>query len=246
MSKNTDDKLEREQPPFTIIENAIIEDEKVSLHGLAAYLILCKHCNGEKQAWPGYERIAKLARCSRRRAIKAVQELIDAGYISKEHRFRQKDNAQSSNIYRILSQYTYIPNKRRGGAPGALGGVNGVHRRGAHDAPKLDPLELDTIGRKDPPSILQKVLDKLREIRHRDNGYGVYSKPNDLNMTLRRKAAEVNALLSRDGERTFLRTYAYYMRSTEPGLIKAQHPLRIFLAQYDEWLEKSGLEPLSG
>ena len=100
---NGNDKLERDRPPFTIIENAIIEDDKVSIYALTVYLILCMHADQEsKKAWPGYERIANRARCSRRKAIAAIQELISLGYITKENRFRKKDKGQTSNIYKIF------------------------------------------------------------------------------------------------------------------------------------------------
>jgi hypothetical protein len=69
---------------------------------------LLSHYNHNRMdAWPGYARIAKVAHCTRRTAIKSVQRIKEAGFISIEHRWRLEDrwpgreSHDRTNVYRF-------------------------------------------------------------------------------------------------------------------------------------------------
>lgn len=102
-------RLIRKRPPFTQLENAILEDEQVSKHALMVYWVLCKHANRDgEDSFPSLNTIAQESRSGRTTVVKAVKELIKLGYIKKECRKRE-DNPKvcTSNLYTILTQYKY-------------------------------------------------------------------------------------------------------------------------------------------
>ena len=77
---------------FSIIENALIEDPDVSIYGLAVYAAL-KYFSGRKAGeygkpccWPSLETIAEKSKCSRASVIRALKDLEDMGYISRQRR----------------------------------------------------------------------------------------------------------------------------------------------------------------
>jgi hypothetical protein len=67
------------------------------------------HYNHTRQdAFPGYKRIAQLAHCTPRTAIRAVKRIKAAGFMSVEHRWRLEDRwpgrerADRTNVYRFV------------------------------------------------------------------------------------------------------------------------------------------------
>ena len=97
------------------------------------YETILIHYNHERQdAWPGYELIAELAKCSRRTAIRCVLVLEDTGFLTVERRFRLVDRWEGlyrrdrTNVYRFVD-----------GAP-----VEAAARTGrAHDARLDTPID---------------------------------------------------------------------------------------------------------
>ncbi len=74
----------------------------------AVYATILDHYNHERRdAFPGYERIAELAKCCRRTAIRAVLSLDYKGFVGVERRFRLVDRWDGryrhdrSNVYRF-------------------------------------------------------------------------------------------------------------------------------------------------
>ena len=68
------------------------------------YLFRC--CNNGKSAFPSYATISKKCRCSKRKAVLAVDNLFNSKYIIKKHRGFIKDqehqvNKNQSNVYYI-------------------------------------------------------------------------------------------------------------------------------------------------
>jgi hypothetical protein len=99
--------LKRQPDPFTIVGNAIIEDERITKHALLVYMILCKHAdrNGEN-CFPSLTTIAKEARAGKSSAIDAIKELIQYGYLTKTRRKDPKNEKRyTSNIYTITALY---------------------------------------------------------------------------------------------------------------------------------------------
>ena len=87
------------------------------------YLALTRYAGTNNRAWPSYSRLGKDASCSRRRAIDAVNALLDCGLIEKLNR------GNRTNVYLIYP-------------PGYYRGAGTVHpEQGAAGAP---PAELET------------------------------------------------------------------------------------------------------
>lgn len=102
---------------FTIIDNEVLTDYSLTAYELAVYVVLASHTrNGT--AFPGLNRIASLAGCSKPTAIKAIKGLENKGLVSV---VRENEQDGSSNQYRILPV-----KKREGCKPGLQGGVNVV------------------------------------------------------------------------------------------------------------------------
>ena len=235
--QDIESKVKREKSlPFARVEHAIIDDVSISIYALAVYVALCRHADTFGQCFPGMAILAKEAKCSRRSTIRAIQELIDRGYVSKH--IRCQSGRFASNVYTILSQYEFVPKKRGSAsqAPGSVREAPGVvserhqvvSERHTNYNQELKP------GRKGeknaiPPAI-QKKITTLRSAR--------YSKANDLERVFNERASDIRAHIEQDKD-NFYHAYRGYIRDASPGLCKRNHPLALFLNQYKEWLAKA-------
>jgi hypothetical protein len=93
--------LVRQRPPFTMIANGVIENDKIGKEALLVYVVLCYHADRAGRAFPSYTTIAREARISRRSAINAVSALVVAGILEKECINRPGTEAHQSNVYTI-------------------------------------------------------------------------------------------------------------------------------------------------
>jgi hypothetical protein len=101
--------LQRKRPPFTMLEDLIIDDPNISKHALLTYWILCKHADKDGHScFPGLNTIARETRSGRTTVIEAIDELVKKEYITKTQR-RNPNNPKvfTSNLYTINQQYDY-------------------------------------------------------------------------------------------------------------------------------------------
>ena len=107
------------------------------------YETILVHYNHERRdAWPGYERIAELAKCSRRTAIRCVLVLEDAGFLTVERRFRVVDRWEGLYRHDRTNVYRFVD-----GAP-----VDTAARTSGADDARLDaPIEARTNDRPTEP-----------------------------------------------------------------------------------------------
>ncbi len=96
------DKIKRERPPFTILEDAILEDQRIRKHGLLVYWILCRYADNKAQCFPSIRKIAKEARLSPSTVWAAIEGLVTNGYIEKQTRSIPTKKEKTSNLYTIL------------------------------------------------------------------------------------------------------------------------------------------------
>ena len=235
--QDIESKVKREKSlPFARVEHAIIDDASISIYALATYVALCRHADTFGQCFPGMATLARESKCSRRSTIRAIQELIDRGYVSKH--IRCQSGRFASNVYTILSQYDFVP-KQRGSAsqaPGSARETRGVVSDRHQVVPERhtnynQELKPGRKGEKNtvPPSVRKKIA-AIRSDR--------YSKANDLVRVFTARRSEITAHIEQDKD-NFYRAYRLYIRDDSPGLCKRNHPLALFLNQYHEWLEKS-------
>lgn len=93
--------VERRRLPFTLIENAILEDQELRAVDVMVYLALAKHANGEGVCWPSMSTLGKLARCSRETVARSIKRLVARGYLQRTARYRP-DGGVSSNVYQLM------------------------------------------------------------------------------------------------------------------------------------------------
>ncbi len=137
--------LKRKRPPFTMIENVLIEDERISKHALIVCIVLCYHADKNAKCFPKLRKIAAEARCSRSTVQKAIDELIELGYITKQTRRKEGSKEYTSCIYTIIG----LP---LSGTPIPLSGKGSTVERYTGIPPggkEQDPLEQDPINQKE-------------------------------------------------------------------------------------------------
>ena len=127
--------VQREGWNFTIVHNDVIESDMSTVQKMV-YVAICHFADSRgKNSFPSYKTIGKLAGCSRRAAIMAVDKLVERGFVRKDTRMTA--DGQTSNIYTILSSRSEA--RARGSERSARGVVNEVHRGSEHGAPERDP-----------------------------------------------------------------------------------------------------------
>jgi hypothetical protein len=94
--------------------------------------MLFEHYNHERRdAFPGYKRLAEMAKCSPRTAKRAVKVMKIAGFMSVEHRFRLKDRWSAPYQHDRTNVYHFAV-----GAPE----VASTHNGDAHDERRDAPI----------------------------------------------------------------------------------------------------------
>lgn len=84
--------------PFVILPWAVLEGS-LSATDILVYCTISRFADNETgQAWPSRATIATYAQCSTSTVDRSVQNLIDAGFLSKQHR-RTKAGDPDSNLY---------------------------------------------------------------------------------------------------------------------------------------------------
>ena len=78
-----------------------IYTDNLPLRAKAVYMYLRDRANKEGACWPGINRIASDLDMSRSTVKRALEDLIQNGYIEKELRYRG-NGSYSSNLYTIL------------------------------------------------------------------------------------------------------------------------------------------------
>ncbi len=130
------DKIKRERPPFTILEDAILSDQRIRKHGLLVYWVLCKHADNQAHCFPSIRKIAKEGRMSASTVCAAIEELITNGYIEKQTRSIPGKKEKTSNLYTILYRCSHSDTPCSvDDTPCSPGGK------------ELDPIELDSINK---------------------------------------------------------------------------------------------------
>ena len=87
---------------YTIIENRVLDDMRLSDYGLLAYLALRRHVGPDEMCCPTYVELARYMRCSLRMVQYALKELKRLGYLTAES--EQADGRV--NTYHLHAQRT--------------------------------------------------------------------------------------------------------------------------------------------
>lgn len=93
--------------PFTMVDNVVITDPRLSPYDKYVFTMLCKYQNGDRECWPSFRTLAEHCGISRSKAIGCLNNLEKAGYISRQSRFTGHGD-HTSNIYYIMSAYVHV------------------------------------------------------------------------------------------------------------------------------------------
>ncbi|HDR8448219.1 TPA: helix-turn-helix domain-containing protein [Bacillus cereus] len=86
---------------FFILDNEVVDDERLTHKEMAVYIMLCRHVNKETGAcFPSLSTIGKKVGMSKNTVIKSLNILIEMGYVTKEKR-ASKEQGNMSNCYCI-------------------------------------------------------------------------------------------------------------------------------------------------
>jgi DNA-binding Lrp family transcriptional regulator len=78
----------------------VVKVENISPVNKLILLLLANYADDKRQCFPSYEKIAKLANCSRRTAVRSINTLSELGLISIYKR-KLSNNDNQSNIYTV-------------------------------------------------------------------------------------------------------------------------------------------------
>ena len=83
---------------------SIYNDQELSHRAKAVYIYLKDHANKEGACWPGIKTIAAGVSLSRSTVKRALDDLVRAGLVRKERRWRG-NGSLTSNLYQIKLKY---------------------------------------------------------------------------------------------------------------------------------------------
>ena len=98
------------------VPNTLIQDTQLSYSARRLGCVFFSFSNALGTCRKSYDELAKLAHCSTKTAVSGVQQLIDAGYITRCNTYRNADgkvvygkNVYSTDLNRLQDGYTLIP-----------------------------------------------------------------------------------------------------------------------------------------
>ncbi|PEY19548.1 DNA replication protein [Bacillus anthracis] len=119
--------IDRRRRGFFMIDNEIVDDARLSHKEMAVYMVLCRHLNQETgSCFPSLPTIGKKVGMSKNTVIKALNTLIEIGYVTKEKR-SSKEQGDMSNVYYVNDVHYLnggVHQMNRGGSGDERGGVH--------------------------------------------------------------------------------------------------------------------------
>lgn len=85
---------------FYIVDNEIMDDERINQTMLAAYNVLVRMSNSKGESFPSHSKIMAILKVSKPTVIKALYKLQEFGYIRISK--RSDEQGQKSNLYILL------------------------------------------------------------------------------------------------------------------------------------------------
>lgn len=129
---NLDEKIEirsRRKQNWTWVENEIFKDERFKAHHKLVYTVLCHHADNKTyQCYPSLKTIVQESSYNKHTVIKAIKDLEEWRYISKETHKKEGTESYMPNTYTIHGP------TREGGAYKTQGVVHMRHKGGAYEA----------------------------------------------------------------------------------------------------------------
>jgi predicted transcriptional regulator len=122
---------------FTIVENELIHNYELSPNEGWLYIVLLSHVNRQTGvAFPGYGRLARLAKMSRSSVIRTINSLIEKGFIAKRSNFNGME--YDSNEYTFLS-LRVVSDRHHPSVTQNIGVVSDRHHPSVTQTPGVSP-----------------------------------------------------------------------------------------------------------
>lgn len=118
---------------WACVDIAVLRDPALPMSAKAIYAVLCTYAStdGKRVCFPSVGLLAESAGCSERTVQRALDELVQAGYVQRQERY--KDNSQ------ITSLYSIVGHRRPEKAADEQGGVTNCHPGGVKLSPRTKP-----------------------------------------------------------------------------------------------------------
>ena len=169
---------------FSMIADAVLDDNRVGKNELLAYMALCRHADKVGTCFPSYATIADKARLSRKHVIIAVNNLVSLGILQKHERLDPAGD-RTSNLYVISdtpSAATVIQTDSGGGVPATPRWCPSDTRGGVVGTPEVYPSEPDLPkGKEEVSSPVSEKAPKTPEKPTSQETTGVDSDPVEQN-----------------------------------------------------------------
>lgn len=128
--------VKREEYPFTLVENLILDDENTDIYDIAVYTALARFANREHghSCWPKHETLCKLLKISETKLKAVLKHLKELKYIDIIVRPRPGQK-HASNVYKLLVKLeASMPQRRKEVAE------NDSHKNNdrGHDTPPIE------------------------------------------------------------------------------------------------------------
>lgn len=81
---------------FTMVPNALLEDERLTAGARLTYVMLAKFAHQKEECWPGQQRLAELVGVARKALGRYVNELVEVGLVEVTRR-----GMGLTNVYRL-------------------------------------------------------------------------------------------------------------------------------------------------
>ena len=217
---------------YTILSDAVIDDERVGKNELLVYMVLCRYSGKERTAFPGIRLLAQKARLSPNTAQAALNNLVTLGYLKIEKRTRGDTQAKTSHLYTLVEVCQFpggVSATDTGGVSATDTEVSLSSEEEREGAPKAALSPSKTKAKTKPlrpprPSLPAEVFCAVR---------AAYKKKYDRTLAIPKVAAAAT-LCEKDGSELFVAAYREYLKdSGNNGYLDEQaHPWRVFEHTY--------------
>jgi hypothetical protein len=143
--------VQRERLPFTMLENDVFLDEKLSKNEKMVYWCLCFHADREGKCYPSLATICKESNISRGAIIGCLKSLAKRGYLSVASRLDPAGD-RASNLYVIKALKGVVQSRNYPVQPGNYGVVQPGNGGSSNASQELYPLNKTKKNTLSPPA----------------------------------------------------------------------------------------------
>ena len=100
----SDNKLQSDLPPFAMVPRWIIQHTGLTSGAVRVFACLADMAGRDRPAWPSHRTIAIKCNMSVSSVRRHIKELVYAGALTVEPRYKPNKEGQTSNIYTVVNK----------------------------------------------------------------------------------------------------------------------------------------------